>query len=182
MTAPHRLAQGRRHADRHGRTPQPVDRRARSADPRRRAGSGGALSSACATTTSPAASSAAPSAAAGDGLRLFPGAIGDGRDAGRFELGSRSLAARPRRRWSAPSSCGRRSTAPAIGRSPPPPGLAVLGRFAVVIHADRIPAGPLIVTGWPIASEGRKHRAGTALHDRDGRLLAAAEATWITLK
>ena len=40
----------------------------------------------------------------------------------------------------------------------------------------------VIVTGWAIASEGRKHRAGTALHDRNGELLAAATATWITLE
>jgi hypothetical protein len=40
----------------------------------------------------------------------------------------------------------------------------------------------LVVTGWPIGSEGRKHFAGTALHDSDGGLVAAATATWVTLK
>ena len=59
---------------------------------------------------------------------------------------------------------------------------AVLGRLAVNIHEPRVGPRPLIVTGWPIASDGRKHRAGTALHDADGRLLAAGSATWITLR
>ena len=38
------------------------------------------------------------------------------------------------------------------------------------------------VTAWPIASEGRKHRAGSALHDSSGGLVALAEALWITLR
>jgi hypothetical protein len=59
---------------------------------------------------------------------------------------------------------------------------AVLGRLAVSIVEPRIEHQPLVVTGWPIASEGRKHEAGTALHDSDGRLLAFGKATWITLR
>jgi len=59
---------------------------------------------------------------------------------------------------------------------------ALLGRLAVRIVEPRIPQQPLIVTGWPIASHGRKHQAGTALHDADGRLLAFGRATWISLK
>ena len=59
---------------------------------------------------------------------------------------------------------------------------AVLGRFAVQIVEPRIEPKPLIVTGWPIASAGRKHEAGTALHDSNGSLLAFGRATWITLR
>lgn len=60
-------------------------------------------------------------------------------------------------------------------------GLALLGRIAARI--DRLPGigETAIVTGWSIASEGRKHRVGTAIHDRDGQLLAGAIATWITI-
>ena len=58
---------------------------------------------------------------------------------------------------------------------------AVLGRFAVHIVDPTVRRQPLIVTGWPIASTGRKHRAGTALHTVDGRLLAFGDALWITL-
>ena len=59
---------------------------------------------------------------------------------------------------------------------------AVLGRLGVHLFEKRIPSGPLIVTGWPIGSDGRKHEAGTALHDSSGTLLAAARATWVTLR
>jgi hypothetical protein len=60
-------------------------------------------------------------------------------------------------------------------------GLAVLGRMTAGIDRD-VPAGePLIVTGWAIASEGRKHHVGTALHDSAGGLVAAARSTWITI-
>jgi hypothetical protein len=38
------------------------------------------------------------------------------------------------------------------------------------------------VTGWRIATEGRKHIAGTAIFDEDGELCARARATWIELR
>lgn len=60
-------------------------------------------------------------------------------------------------------------------------GVAVLGRIAARI--DRIPkiGEAVIVSGWGIESGGRKHRAGTALHDRDGQTLAKAITTWVTI-
>jgi acyl-coenzyme A thioesterase PaaI-like protein len=61
-------------------------------------------------------------------------------------------------------------------------GLALLGRMSAVLHRPVRQGEPLVVTGWPIDSEGRKHRVGSALHDKDGNLVAAATATWITLK
>ena len=58
----------------------------------------------------------------------------------------------------------------------------VTGRMTARIDA-RVPAGaPLIVTGWPIAREGRKLHAGTALFDRDGRLLACTQQLWLMPK
>jgi hypothetical protein len=53
--------------------------------------------------------------------------------------------------------------------------------MSAVLHRKAWVGEPLIVTGWPIEQEGRKHRVGTALHDADGNLVAAATATWITL-
>ena len=47
-------------------------------------------------------------------------------------------------------------------------GLALLGRMGVVIHHPVPVEEPLIVQGWAIGSDGRKHRAGTALHDASG--------------
>jgi acyl-coenzyme A thioesterase PaaI-like protein len=53
--------------------------------------------------------------------------------------------------------------------------------MSAVLHRSVRAGEPLIVTGWPIDSEGRKHRVGSALHDKDSQLVAAATATWITL-
>jgi hypothetical protein len=44
------------------------------------------------------------------------------------------------------------------------------------------PGEAYVVTAWPIGSEGRKHRAGSAIHDAGGRRIAVAEALWITLR
>ncbi len=38
---------------------------------------------------------------------------------------------------------------------------------------------PHVVMGWGIKSDGRKHWAGTALFNADGKLAACAEALWI---
>ena len=60
-------------------------------------------------------------------------------------------------------------------------GLALLGRMSATIRRPVRTGERLIVTGWRIESEGRKHRVGSALHDAEGNLVAAATATWITL-
>ncbi len=58
---------------------------------------------------------------------------------------------------------------------------ALLGQLAAKIVAP-VPTGePCIVTGWQIASEGRKHRTGTAIHAADGTLHAVGDATWVTI-
>jgi len=60
-------------------------------------------------------------------------------------------------------------------------GLALLGRMSAALHRRARAGEPLVVTGWPIETHGRKHLVGSALHDADGELVAAAKATWITL-
>lgn len=52
--------------------------------------------------------------------------------------------------------------------------LATLGRMTARIDAHPRVGDTVIVSGWPIASEGRKHKVGTAIHDVDGRLIASA--------
>jgi hypothetical protein len=43
-----------------------------------------------------------------------------------------------------------------------------------------VPAGaPVVVSGWGIRRNGRKTMAGSAIHDVDGELLAAASTIWI---
>jgi hypothetical protein len=61
-------------------------------------------------------------------------------------------------------------------------GPAVLGRLAADVIRRPPVDEPLVVTGWAIGHDGRKHVAGTALHDRDGALVAVARAVWISLK
>ncbi len=114
----------------------------------------------------------------GDGLRIFAGAVGD-QVAAVWSPDSSLLddfgAVRPEFVWAA-LDCPGYFAVEHVARP------AVLGRFGVVMHEPRIEPQPIIVTGWPIRSEGRKHQAGTALHDADGRLLAAGLAIWITLR
>jgi hypothetical protein len=56
---------------------------------------------------------------------------------------------------------------------------ALLGTMTAWRDADLAIDRPAVVTGWPIAREGRKTHAGAALHTPDGRLVAAAATTWI---
>ena len=57
----------------------------------------------------------------------------------------------------------------------------LLGRIVFQQHADVQADADHVVTGWQIGGEGRKLFAGTALFDADGRLLAAARATWFQM-
>ena len=120
-----------------------------------------------------------PAREAGDGWRIFPGPIGRGRVAASWipatEFADNAGNLRPEFVWAALDCPGYFAVQEAAG-------LALLGRMAVVIRRP-VPCGaPLIVQGWEIGSEGRKHRAGTALHDARGQPLAVAEQTWITLR
>lgn len=115
----------------------------------------------------------------GDGWRIFPGEIATGRVAATWtpaaEFGDAEGWVRPEFIWAALDCPGYFAVQEAAG-------LALLGRMAVVIH-DPVPARePLIVQGWAIGSDGRKHRAGTAVHDSEGRVLASAMQTWVTLR
>lgn len=63
----------------------------------------------------------------------------------------------------------------------PPDAPIILGRLAVEVVADVVPDTPYAVVGWAMGSERRKHFAGTALFDPEGRLVAVASATWIRM-
>jgi hypothetical protein len=57
--------------------------------------------------------------------------------------------------------------------------LSFLGRFSARIDAP-VPAGEeLVVIGWPIEVDGRKHHAGSAVLSGDGQPLAVARALLI---
>ncbi|HEX9207606.1 MAG TPA: hypothetical protein VF851_05175 [Steroidobacteraceae bacterium] len=62
------------------------------------------------------------------------------------------------------------------------PRMMVLGEMQA--HVDRrVHVGEsCTVIGWRLGSEGRKHRSGTAIFDKDGELCARALATWIEVR
>ena len=62
----------------------------------------------------------------------------------------------------------------------PPGSLSVLASMTARIHAPAQVGEEHVISAWKISSEGRKHRGGSAIHDAGGRLVAVAEALWIT--
>ena len=122
-----------------------------------------------------------PERGEGDGMRIFPGPLGDAarQVAATWEpdpsLTDEAGLVRPEFLWAA-LDC------PGYFAAENEAGMALLGRMSATIHRPVSAGEQLIVTGWPIASEGRKHRVGSALHNAEGELVAAATATWITLK
>lgn len=120
-----------------------------------------------------------PERDSGDGWRIFPGKIGQGRVAAAWtpdpEFAAADRTLNPEFVWAALDCPGYFAVEDAAG-------LALLGRMAVVIH-QTVPTGqPLVVQAWAQGSDGRKHQAGTALHAADGTLLATATQTWVTLR
>ena len=119
-----------------------------------------------------------PERADGDGLRIFPGPV-YGRVASTWrpgaDLAEEDGSVRSEFIWAALDCPGYFAVEGRAGR-------ALLGRMSATIHRPVRAGEPLVVTGWPIASEGRKHQVGTAVHDAVGRFIAAARSTWVTLR
>lgn len=113
----------------------------------------------------------------GDGLAIYPGDVG-GQVAATWTPGADLASANGNVRreflWAA-LDC------PGYWASEQAAGIALLGRMTASVHKDVPVSEALIVTGWPIAGEGRKHHVGTALHRPDGELVACARSTWITV-
>jgi hypothetical protein len=57
----------------------------------------------------------------------------------------------------------------------------VLGRMAAKVATLPAVGDECYVLAWPLARQGRKLTAGSALLDLDGRVLAAAATVWITV-
>ena len=120
-----------------------------------------------------------PQRAEGDGCCIFPGPIGVGRVAASWtpaaEFAGEDGNVKPEFVWAALDCPGYFAVQDRAG-------LALLGRMGAAIHAPVPARETLVVQAWDLGSEGRKHRAGTAIHAADGRLLAAAEQLWISLR
>lgn len=121
-----------------------------------------------------------PERAEGDGLRIFAGAPSGVDDlvAAPFysdeALGDDHGHVRREFLWAALDCPGYAAVRQAAGT-------AVLGRLHAAIEATLDAGEVATVIGWPLSRDGRKHGAGTALFDSAGRLVAKAEAVWLTV-
>jgi hypothetical protein len=115
----------------------------------------------------------------GDGMRIFPGVLDSGIVAGPWipaddlDAGDGKVAVEFH--WAALDCPGY------FAVIEDNPRMMLLGEMQA--HVDRrVHVGEAcMVIGWRIASEGRKHRCGTAVFDEDGELCARAQATWIEI-
>lgn len=120
-----------------------------------------------------------PRRRAGDGLRIFAGRLPGGAvhmapwetDA---SLAGENGRVAPEFIWAAldcPSG---------FAVLPIPQGSAiVLGELCATLHGELRVGETAVVSAWPIAQEGRRRVAGSAIHAEDGRLVALGKATWI---
>jgi hypothetical protein len=117
----------------------------------------------------------------GDGMRVFPGALGDGRFAAGWtpdeSLAVRNGIIRPEFVWAA-LDCPTSAPVANFGEGP----AIVLARLHARVECPVRAGEPHALVSWPLDVDGRKRHAGSALFDSEGRLLAAAQALWIELR
>jgi hypothetical protein len=63
----------------------------------------------------------------------------------------------------------------------PPDKTSVLASMTAELRGMVEPNREYVLAAWKLGSEGRKHRAVSAVYDDSGTCLALAEALWITL-
>lgn len=118
----------------------------------------------------------------GDGLRIFPGPLGD---SGLFatdwspdpSLADSEGRVRGECVWAA-LDCPTSAPLANYGKGPP----IVLARLAARLEAPVVAGRPHALVSWEITCDGRKRHAGSALFDAEGSLLAHARALWIELR
>jgi hypothetical protein len=121
-----------------------------------------------------------PDRDAGDGLRLSPGRLGDGRTACTWRP-DESLAradeqahVRPEFVWAC-LDCPGGWTADIEGRP------MVLGRITAEVYAPAEVGERHVVMGRLLGQDGRKTFTATTLYDSDGRVVARAQQVWIAV-
>jgi hypothetical protein len=112
-----------------------------------------------------------PDRAEGDGLRIFPGPLPDGRTAAPWTV---PAVVSLETMWAALDCPGGWSVIGA-GR------VYVLGRIAAAVDALPDPGATCVVVGAVDAAEGRKAQVRSTVYGPDGRPLATARATWIAV-
>nr|KEP23745.1 hypothetical protein DA06_05070 [Georgenia sp. SUBG003] len=110
----------------------------------------------------------------GDGMRLQPGRLDDGRTACVWSV-TADLAGRTEIVWAA-LDCPGGWAAPIEGRP------MVLGRMTASVSATPAAGEEVVVMGRLLGHEGRKYLTATTAYGEDGRELGRASATWILLR
>jgi hypothetical protein len=117
----------------------------------------------------------------GDGMRVFPGALGDGRFAAVWtpdeSLGDGEGRVRAECVWAA-LDCP--TSAPVANFALGP--AVVLARLSARVEQPVTVGEPHAIVSWPLALDGRKRHAAAALFDSRGRVLCASQALWIELR
>lgn len=117
----------------------------------------------------------------GDGMCLFTGVVGDGLVASSWiptaELAGGGGHVDPESICAALDCPGAWGLIARYGLDAP----VVLGRMTYRLDEPIYAGEPYIVQGWAVGREGRKLRCGTAVYRADGKVCAAAAATWIQL-
>ena len=122
-----------------------------------------------------------PERAEGDGMRIFPGALGDCRYAADWtpdeSLADEAGTVRPECVWAA-LDCPTSAPGANWGEGP----AVVLGRLAASLEGDVRAGEPHALVSWRSADEGRKREAACVLLDAGGAVLARSRAVWIELR
>jgi hypothetical protein len=122
-----------------------------------------------------------PDRAPHDGLRVFPGELRDGMFAASWtpdeSIADGNGEVRPECVWAA-LDCPTSAPVANFGAGPP----VVLARLTARLACSVRVGEPHALVSWPLAVEGRKRHAASALFDSEGRLLCAARALWIELR
>lgn len=114
-----------------------------------------------------------PDRSPGDGLRLFPGRVGDGRTACAWSVGA-DVGGAPEFVWAA-LDCPGGWSAPIEGRP------MVLGRITAVVSSVPAAGESCLVMGALAGTEGRKTWTDSTAYGADGRVLGRARSTWIAV-
>ncbi|MBB5786505.1 hypothetical protein [Jiangella mangrovi] len=114
-----------------------------------------------------------PDRSPGDGLRLFPGRVGDGRTACAWSVGA-DVAGSAEFVWAA-LDCPGGWSAPIEGRP------RVLGRITALVSGVPSAGETCLVMGALVGTEGRKTWTDSTVYGADGRVLGRARSTWIAL-
>lgn len=121
-----------------------------------------------------------PDRAEGDGLRIFPGRLGDGAAAPwtpDTSTADQQGIVRPEIVWAALDCPTGWATYYASEG-----GLALLGRLAVRLIEPVLTGERYVAAAWPTGIDGRKQHATSAIISSDRTVCAVARATWIELR